>query len=182
MRKYTIFVVCILLIGKHISQNALAQTNSTMGGVPMEEMPMQPMPTGRSLRIVFEGTFYRNKTPNMSQFDYPVSLFATYGTLFPRSNQITVGFDATNTLSSGRRFVVSTRTSFSSGGDFGNRKETWLKLHTSAEKQSSVVVDFSIRVIHWIKIKGPAHACPFYDSYFHSTVRIKLKPPIDRRF
>jgi hypothetical protein len=60
-----------------------------------------------------------------------------------------IGFDSNFTQRSGRRFTVSARTRFIKYTEPNyTTRETWVKLHTEGKKQSSIVVDFAIKIVN----------------------------------
>ncbi len=153
-------------------QPAFAQSGSEI-----QNQTSEPIIPRRSFRIVFEGTFQSKRSENYNQQgiipgdyintspgnyfprndsmlstnpfsqDYSLSPSYGYGSMSGLKN-ILLGFDANFVRSNGRHFVVSSRTSFTSYSDKNpSTKETWLKLHTEGKKPSSLVVNFTIRII-----------------------------------
>jgi hypothetical protein len=167
---FLFLVLSVLTICVSTCQPAFAQSTPEI-----ESQVTEPVTPRRSFRIVFEGTFQGKRSQNYNQqtiipgdyintqsgsifsdntllstnpfSNYNLSPAYNYG-LVAGSKNIMFGFDANFLKSTGRRFVVSSRTSFTSSPDSNfSSKETWLKLHTEGKKQSSLVLDFTIKII-----------------------------------
>lgn len=173
IKKIFLFLVLpIVSLSINTCQPVFAQSSTEFENIQSESIITKPR-----FRIVFEGTFQKSRnygTQGMNTGDYmnnsiqsPFSSttnpflqnqsFSTdYGFLNYQNNygsnssykSILIGFDTDITRNNGRRFVFSTRSRFVSNLEPNSTsKETWLKFHTEGKKQSSLVVDFNIRII-----------------------------------
>lgn len=157
MNKYILWITVLgsIFTGTTITRGQIL-TNTTM----------EPTASAPKLRIVFEGVFTKSRSTNSNPYYFGSDNFGNYQNISPYSStimqttgfgdfgynnfpgsRISFGFDTNFQNRSGRKFVISTRTSFMTSKEVNYKsKESWLTLHSEGYKPSSVVFDVSIKV------------------------------------